>query len=296
MLLSSLKDLFRVNKAFDEIVTIKGIYIDIVGDLVAGILLSQIIYWFTPNKEGRSKLRVKKDGYYWVAKKRSDWWKEIRITARQYDRAIQKLEDKQIVIKELYKFKGTPMHHIRLNEEVLIAKINKELNPDFNKSVKSTLQKGKSGNYQKGKVDLTESVNSLTETTTKITTETTQKRRGKELIAFYEKCFGRLISTYQLEVLEGYLEDGLNEEMIILAMKESSLNNANNFAYLKAVLDDWLSKGLITKKKVKSYLEERKARYSNKSKGKNELPTNLQNALDLVEQCDVEDEDIWEVD
>ncbi|PRX15951.1 DnaD/phage-associated family protein, partial [Orenia metallireducens] len=154
----------------------------------------------------------------------------------------------------------------------------------------------KSGNYQKGKVDLTESVNSLTETTTKITTETTHKRRGKEIVAFYEKCFGRLISTYQLEVLEGYLEDGLNEEIIILAMKESSLNNANNFAYLKAVLDDWLSKGLTTKKKVKSYLEDRKSRYSNKNKGKNELPTNLQNALDLVEQCDVEDENIWEVD
>jgi hypothetical protein len=100
-------------------------YIDIAGDLVAGTLLSQIIYWFTPNSNGQQKVRVFKDGHYWLAKKQEEWYDEIRITEKQYRTAIKKLEDKKLVIKKRYKFNGSPTTHIRPNYPILQEEIEK---------------------------------------------------------------------------------------------------------------------------------------------------------------------------
>jgi hypothetical protein len=100
-------------------------YIDIAGDLVAGTLLSQIMYWFTPNSNGERKVKVLKDGHYWIAKRQEDWYQEIRITEKQYRTAIKKLEDKKLVIKKRYKFDGSPTTHIRPNYPVLQEEIEK---------------------------------------------------------------------------------------------------------------------------------------------------------------------------
>lgn len=66
-------------------------YIDIAGDLVAGALLSQIMYWFSEDKNGNIRVKVEKDGQYWLVKRREDWMSEIRISKKQYDCAIKKL-------------------------------------------------------------------------------------------------------------------------------------------------------------------------------------------------------------
>ncbi|MBA4544612.1 hypothetical protein H1164_17430 [Thermoactinomyces daqus] len=100
-------------------------YIDIADDLVAGTLLSQIIYWFTPDQNGRRKVKVFKDGQYWIAKSQDDWFDEIRITAKQYRTAIKKLEDRNLIIKKIFKFDGSPTTHIRPNYPVLRQEIEK---------------------------------------------------------------------------------------------------------------------------------------------------------------------------
>ncbi|MBH8608771.1 hypothetical protein [Thermoactinomyces sp. CICC 10521] len=100
-------------------------HVDIAGDLVAGALLSQILFWFAPDKNGNSKLRIFKDGHYWLVKERTDWWNEIRITERQYDRAIKDLEKRKLIIKKRYKFKGNPTTHLRPNFEVYHAELEK---------------------------------------------------------------------------------------------------------------------------------------------------------------------------
>lgn len=90
-------------------------YIDITGDLVQGTLLSRIMYWFSVDKNKKSKVRVFKDGYFWIAKQRRDWWEEIRITERQYDKAIGELKKKGFVELGKYKFNSMPTIHIRPN-------------------------------------------------------------------------------------------------------------------------------------------------------------------------------------
>ena len=98
-----------------DTVDFKKIYVDIAGDLVAGLLLSQLIYWYLPNDKGETKLRVEKDGYLWIAKGREDWWEEIRITPKQFDRASSILIKKGVIEKAYFRFDGLRTIHIRLD-------------------------------------------------------------------------------------------------------------------------------------------------------------------------------------
>lgn len=98
-----------------DVIDFKKIYVDMAGDLVSGLVLSQTVYWHLPGADGVTRLRVNRDGHLWIAKKREDWWNEIRITPKQLDRALPILEEKNLVYTALYGFAGTPTKHIRLN-------------------------------------------------------------------------------------------------------------------------------------------------------------------------------------
>ncbi len=165
----SFEEFLRWEEVDQDAIKVKRIYIDIAGDLVAGILLSQIIYWHLPSKrDGQTKLRVKKDGKLWLAKGRDDWWDECRITPRQFDRAIGILVDKGIVEKERFRFGGSPTIHIRLVPEVVMQYIENEIS-----GVNSILTKGENPILQNVKMELDERLKTLTENTTENTTETT---------------------------------------------------------------------------------------------------------------------------
>ena len=140
-------------------------YVDITEDLIAGILLGQIVYWYMPNEQGKSKLRVKKNGEFWLTKSREDWKEEIRITPKQYDRAIKILISKGLVEVQKFKFNGAPTNHIKLN----ISEVTQR--------VKSILTFGENPNPPLGEMELTERVNSLTEITTETTTKITTKEK-----------------------------------------------------------------------------------------------------------------------
>lgn len=98
--------------------------IDITGDLVAGILFDRMLYWFAPDQNGNSKLRVYKNGYYWLVKGRMDWQDEIRISPKQYDRASKILMDLNLIVVERWKFSGSPTLHIRINYDEYYKLLN----------------------------------------------------------------------------------------------------------------------------------------------------------------------------
>lgn len=112
------KEFLRWERRSNDTIDVKRCYIDISGDLVAGILLSQIIYWYLPSKSGNSKLKVMRKGEFCLAKNRTDWWEECRISAKQYDRAIQILKDKNLVSVEngMFDAKRTPHIFLHLEE------------------------------------------------------------------------------------------------------------------------------------------------------------------------------------
>lgn len=95
-------------------------YIDIAGDLTAGVLLSQIMYWFDKDSKNECvRTKIKKKGYFWIARRRDEWANEIRVAPKQYDSAMKKLKAKKLVIVEKFKINGAPTTHIRPNDEVI---------------------------------------------------------------------------------------------------------------------------------------------------------------------------------
>jgi hypothetical protein len=142
-------------------------YVDMTGDLISGLLLSQIVYWFTPTKEGKNKTRVTYKGRRALAKARNEWFEEIRITEKQYDKAIKTLETLKIVdvVNSMFNSKRTPF--IMLNDDVFLEKYRSNL---INTSV---LPKGKDRYYPKGNTDIDERVRPLTEITSKTNSKIT---------------------------------------------------------------------------------------------------------------------------
>ena len=100
-----------------DTIDFKRAYVDMAGDLVSGLLLSQIVYWHLPDKQGRCKLRVWKQGLLWLAKSASDWYDEVRITSKQATRALKILESKGIITKQIFRFNGAPTTHLRILPE-----------------------------------------------------------------------------------------------------------------------------------------------------------------------------------
>ncbi len=128
-------------------------WIEITGDLVAGILLSQVVYWFRPNRSGGSRLRVSRDGREWIAKSRDEWRAELGISPKQFDRAADHLVELGVVTRGLFKFRGRPVPHLSLNLPQLDAFLKCYLEGvglypkgkiDFTQRSKSTFPKGQS--------------------------------------------------------------------------------------------------------------------------------------------------------
>ena len=152
------------NEAFQQFLTwevttrdtidFKKIYVDIAGDLIAGLLLSQIIYWHLPSKNGQSKLKsIRRDGHYWIAKSYADWWDEIRISQYQAKRALTILANTGIVEVKIFKFNGAPTAHVRLVFEAFMEQWNEEVSQNI-----------AIGNATKSRMETRESRDSLIET------------------------------------------------------------------------------------------------------------------------------------
>lgn len=163
-----------------DTIDFKRIYADMAGDTLAGLVLSQIVFWHIPNKQGKSKLRIEKEGKKWMACNRAEWWDSTRLTPRQIDRVLQILEGKHIIEKKVFKFNGSPTMHIRINEDVFLMSHNSYLaNPLPNPYASekqasddnSVFTNPLNGNVANGEMEINESVKSITETTTETTTE-----------------------------------------------------------------------------------------------------------------------------
>lgn len=116
-----------------ETIDFKMIYVDVAGgDILAGLLLSQIIFWNLPGKDGRSKLRVQKENKqkenkFWLARKHCDWYQEIRMSEDQVRRALGVLKELNFVEVSAFRFNGERITHIALNKNVLAHAVRKAM-------------------------------------------------------------------------------------------------------------------------------------------------------------------------
>lgn len=149
-----------------DTIDFKKAYVDMADDLVAGLVLSQIVYWHLPGRDGVTRLRISRDGELWIAKRREDWWEEIRITVKQLDRALKILEKKNLVVTALYHFNDKPTKHVRLNWSIFVQTFSLSILPKGQNGQASILPKGQIAIYPKGKILYTETTPETTEENT----------------------------------------------------------------------------------------------------------------------------------
>ena len=68
---------------------------------------------------------------------------------------------------------------------------------------------------------------------------------SQEVIEFYNNNIG-MLTPYQYEILNSFKEDGIEDDLIIYAMKKACEIDNKNIAYIKGILNSWLKKGITT--------------------------------------------------
>lgn len=101
-------------KDSDGLTLVRNAYVDMAGDLTAGVMLSRLVYWHSLSKEGKRRLKVQKNGKYWIVKGYSDWHEECRISKDQAKRAVKKLLSRGLIETQVKLFYGAPTLHIRI--------------------------------------------------------------------------------------------------------------------------------------------------------------------------------------
>ena len=241
-------------KSTKDTIDVKTSYIDVAGGVMEGILLSQIVYWYLPSHNGNSKLRIKKNGHFWIKKTKEEWYEEIRFSRKNYDTAIKKLEKQNLVVKEIFKYDSTPSSHIRLNIPIFLAKLNEIMNEnksniseeledfdlyllnqieyktsndaektetDFSKRPNGTFPKDRNGLFQEKTewdFSLTENKETTTETITKNTylSEIENSNLSKSIKNVVKDLVDRLVSDdIKLYEIENHLE--ANKELVTKA-------------------------------------------------------------------------------
>ena len=100
-----------------NLLTTPSLFIRALGDMNAGVLLGQILYW-----QDRT---TREDGYFW--KSRRDWNDELGLSEDQVRRATRILKRASCGLEtKVLKAKGSPTVHYRLNEDKFLAWVMEE--------------------------------------------------------------------------------------------------------------------------------------------------------------------------
>lgn len=90
----------------------------------------------------------------------------------------------------------------------------------------------------------------------------TQEEKSNNIFDIFEKEFGRTLSPMEYQIINGWLDDKMDEEVVIMALKEATYNGVSNLRYIDKILYEWRNKGLNTKELI----EQNKMNFNKKEK------------------------------
>ena len=76
------------------------------------------------------------------------------------------------------------------------------------------------------------------------------KKDDTHIYDTFEKEFGRTLSPIEYEIINGWIESKINEELILAALKEAVFNGVNNLRYIDKILYEWGRKGIKSAKDI----------------------------------------------
>lgn len=83
----------------------------------------------------------------------------------------------------------------------------------------------------------------------------------------FETEFGRTLSPMEFEIINGWVDNGYSEELIVLALKEATYNGVSNLRYIDKIIYEWGKKGIKTKEDV----EKNRRQFKNSNTNNKEL-------------------------
>ena len=79
-----------------------------------------------------------------------------------------------------------------------------------------------------------------------------------DIFSVFESEFGRTLSPMEYELINAWVNTGINEELIIGALKEATYNGVSNLRYIDKIIYEWGKKGFKTMNDVNNHLKEKK--------------------------------------
>lgn len=149
-------DFLNWERSTHDTIDFKKSYVDAAdGDLLCGLALSSIIFWYLPNQTGETKLRVEKEGHHWLAIPLVEWWDRCRLTLNQITYVQKKLILMGLIEKRVFKFDRQTTVHLRIIEHEFLRRINLVLGTQDQKQLFEIndleYSSSRSGNFRSGK-------------------------------------------------------------------------------------------------------------------------------------------------
>lgn len=86
----------------------------------------------------------------------------------------------------------------------------------------------------------------------KMLNEEEKQKDDNDLFNTFEKEFGRTLSPMEYDIINSWLEDNINKELILEALKEAVFNGVNNLRYIDKILFEWSKKGIKNTSDIKN--------------------------------------------
>lgn len=84
-----------------------------------------------------------------------------------------------------------------------------------------------------------------------------KKASEKNIFEIFEKEFSRPLSPIEYEMINAWVHSGMNEELIIGALKEATFNGVKNLRYIDRIIHEWGIKGFKNMNDVNKHFENR---------------------------------------
>lgn len=82
--------------------------------------------------------------------------------------------------------------------------------------------------------------------------ETKVKENSSNIYDIFEQEFGRTLSPIEYELINGWIDAGFKEDIIVMALKEAIFNGVSNLRYIDRILYEWKKKGLNSKEAIEN--------------------------------------------
>lgn len=79
----------------------------------------------------------------------------------------------------------------------------------------------------------------------------------RNIFDIFEHEFGRTLSPMEFEVINEWIKSGMNEDLIIGALKEATYNGVSNLRYIDRIIYEWGKKGFKTMDDVNNHLKKK---------------------------------------